>query len=377
MLHQSRLVWIPLLLAPLLFFGGRPARGQEAAGSLAEGEADPEAAASGARGLELQIRSSTQRTGSTRPVPQRTASQRALSPGLTPPAQGRAPAPGQTPPNPSARLPALDPQPGAVAGASPGELAGAGSGTGGGLVGWIKRHAYWVLGVLGAALIGILTWGFLAGGKKRRSGEAFLEAFDRDEAALEKGAGSRSKGDARKYSTTKIRAADVNARLSRTVSGTQVETDREYALVVDEEALKMPPLPEQIDSRTGKRFADDAAIRQALSEKDYGKAYATYLQTIDADGALEFQGDLELALSEHFLRAREFDKAARILEHHVATHAVEDVHPETYFNLGYIHLLTKTLNKSRRYLKLFVESKAEPKHVDRARRILKRIENLN
>ena len=226
----------------------------------------------------------------------------------------------------------------------------------------------WILGVLALALVAILSWFFLAG-RGSRGGRPFLESVD-DEMEGE------TRPPLRKYSSTKISAADVNARLGGAVTETEVETDREYALVVDEEALKMSPLAEEIDEHTGKQYADDRAIRQLVGQKKYGQAYEEYLKRIEEEGAIEFHGDLERTLSEYFIRKRELETAARILEHHVATHAAEDIDPQTYFNLGYIHVLTHTFNKSRRFLRLFVESGSKPEHVARAKVILRTLEKV-
>jgi hypothetical protein len=234
-------------------------------------------------------------------------------------------------------------------------------------VAFIKSYSVWILVLLGLGFAAVLLWFFLSA-RGKGTGATFMEALG--------GEPERMTTPGR-YSSTRITAAAVNERLGHKVTETEVETDREYALVVDEEALKMPPLPEEIDERTGKRYADDSEIRALMGQRDYGQAYEEYLKRVEDDGEIEFQGDLERTLSEYFLRKRELEKAARILEHHVATHATEDVDPETYFNLGYIHALTHTLNKSRRFLRLYVRSEGKPERVARARAILKRLENLN
>lgn len=149
-----------------------------------------------------------------------------------------------------------------------------------------------------------------------------------------------------------------------------METDREYALVVDEEALRAG----EVDESTGRAYAPDHEIRASIREHDFEMAWELYRNAIEADGELEFRPDIELVLSEHFLRERHFDRAAQVLEHHVATHSRKDVDPEVYFNLGYVHVLGRTYNKSRRFLRLFVESGANPQHVERAQNILAQLE---
>lgn len=234
------------------------------------------------------------------------------------------------------------------------------------LVTFIKTNSLWILVILGVALAALLTW-FLLGPQRKSTAQPFLEALE-SELLDEEGS--------KKYSSTKISAADVNRRLGGSVRETRIETDREYALVVDEEDLKMPPLPEEIDEHTGRQYADDKEIREFMEKKDFQQAYAEYSQRLEADAVTEFHGDLERTLGEYFIRKRDLEKAARILEHHVATHAAEDVDPEVYFNLGYIHVLTNTFNKSRRFLRLFVDSKAKSRHIDRAKAILQKLEKM-
>ena len=61
----------------------------------------------------------------------------------------------------------------------------------------------------------------------------------------------------------------------------------------------------------------------------------------------------------------------------MATHPADQITPESYFNLGYIHFKGKLLNKSRRYLRLFVERHSDPVQVDRAKKILARLERVH
>jgi hypothetical protein len=173
----------------------------------------------------------------------------------------------------------------------------------------------------------------------------------------------------------------VHPAAGPSAKGSAGSEDREYALVVNEEDLKMPPLPEEGGhGRTARRKVDGSAIQDLLARDSYDDAYRQYLQRIEADGESEFAPEIEKRMSDHFLRFGDLEKAGRILEHHVATHSGEQISPETYFNLGYIHFKGKTLNKSRRYFRLFVERQSDPRLADRARKILKRLErvqNLN
>ena len=54
--------------------------------------------------------------------------------------------------------------------------------------------------------------------------------------------------------------------------------------------------------------------------------------------------------------------------------AKQDIKPEVYFNLGYVHVLQKTYNKSRRFLKLYVELEKNPQYVKRAQTILETLD---
>ncbi|MEM7231045.1 MAG: hypothetical protein AAF517_02650 [Planctomycetota bacterium] len=256
---------------------------------------------------------------------------------------------------------------------------------------FVRENKWTVLGGLGAALAAAGTFIFLSGKKKKDSGE-FLEGLDEDTETDRKarrsrgGARSRSRAGSRsrsgsksrsgkesKYSSTQIRAADVNERVGKGVEGQSIETDQEYALVVDEDALTAG-LPE-VDESTGNAYAPEEDIRENLAKKDFDSAYDAYCAQIDTAAVSEFHSDVEHQLSEHFLGARQFDKAARILEHHVATHAKRDIVPQVYFNLGYLHVLSKTYNKSRRFFKLYCENEADPQRVDRARGILQSLDS--
>ena len=221
----------------------------------------------------------------------------------------------------------------------------------------IRDHAVWIVIGLVCAIAGVLAWVMMGG---RSSTDDFDEELDGGGAAAATVSGGRDK----RYSTTKIRARDVNDRLA--VDGTEVETDREYALVVDEDALKKP----EVDERTGQVYADASAITDLLEEERFDEAYETYSDRLRGTEVVEFHSEVETKLSEHFLERRDFDKAARVLEHHVATHAAADITPDTYFNLGYIHFFNQRVNKSRRFLELYVEQETDAARSGRARKIL-------
>ncbi len=151
--------------------------------------------------------------------------------------------------------------------------------------------------------------------------------------------------------------------------------EQEYALVVNEEDLKKPPLPEE-SARDHPRVTD-GPLRELLEKNKFEDAYREYQKHLEENGGTEFASELESRLSDHFLRAGDLEKAGRILEHHVATHPGGQISPETYFNLAYIHFKGKTLNKSRRYFRLFADTPhVDPGQAERARKLLARLDKL-
>ena len=213
----------------------------------------------------------------------------------------------------------------------------------------IKQYAPWIVVGLVAAIGGVLVWVFLGG--KTRGEEAF--------AALDDTPASNKENS---YSSTRISAREVDHRLQ--VESSEVETNKEYALVVDEDALggesaEAADEPSEVDALLGASRFDDA--------------YDVYLEAIETSQAT-FSPHVEARLSEHFLSKRRFDKAARVLEHHVESQPAGDVDSEAYFNLGYVHFFGRKLQKSRRFLKLYVERETDPQKVERAKKILAQLE---
>lgn len=153
------------------------------------------------------------------------------------------------------------------------------------------------------------------------------------------------------------------------------EVEKDYALVVNEEDLKMPPLPEEKAARK-KVKVDSTAIQELIARDKFVDAYKEYVGKIEADGNSELSPDVERRLGAHFIRTGDLEKAARVLEHHVATHAAEEIKPDTYFDLAYIHFRGNTLAKSRRYFRLFVEHHKDPEKVERARKLLQRLDRV-
>jgi hypothetical protein len=253
------------------------------------------------------------------------------------------------------------------------------SGLGDQVVNFIRSNATWILASLGAALLGVLGWAYLG---SRRSKPVKKSARGKRPTSTEP-PGSTAALHTQRFSSTKIQAADVNDRLATTVKTTEVETDREYALIVDEDALKMPPLPENTEEYRGVRShevetrapGDASVIEALLAESNHQAAYKEYDRHVKADRAVTFKGEIEKRLSDQLLRGRELKKAAYVLEHYVATHGKKNVVPETFFNLGYIYFINQSLAKSRRFLKLFVETEKNPELVERATKILDKIKS--
>ena len=145
----------------------------------------------------------------------------------------------------------------------------------------------------------------------------------------------------------------------------------------------MPPLPENTEEYRGVRShevetrapGDASVIEALLAESNHQAAYKEYDRHVKADRAVTFKGEIEKRLSDQLLRGRELKKAAYVLEHYVATHGKKNVVPETFFNLGYIYFINQSLAKSRRFLKLFVETEKNPELVERATKILDKIKS--
>lgn len=229
---------------------------------------------------------------------------------------------------------------------------------------FVKENSTVLISTLSVGLLGVLSWMFLAGKRSKRKSEEFLEPLDDElEAARPVDDGEK------RYSSTRLRASDVNARLagkSGSVTSETVETDQEYAFVVDEDELGRT----EIDLNTGRAFANDREIRQHIDARRFDAAYDTYVEIVRNDHEVEFHKEIESTLGEHFIRAKELQKAAQVLEHQVATHAPEEVDPETFFNLGYIHFQTKQIERSKKFFQLFVQRDKRPEYVQRAQKIL-------
>lgn len=321
----------------LVSISGLPAFAQTPPG------ADPKAAAPGSK----KVFSSRKPTGAT-----------ITRPGGTPGAPA-GPASGAAPTTPAV-------VPGAAnvpAEASP--PSGPGKGPIGAVVDFLVSYALYIFGAIVIGL-GVFAWFTFRGARAKEDAAEAPEA-ERQQSFRPASATDEDEGPRRVLvtpgSSTAIKVADV---------------EREYALVVDEADLKMPPLPEEAGP-TRKRV-DASAIRAMIVQDNFDAAYQQYIEKIEADKKSEIAPDVEQRLSQHFMSQGDLEKAARVLEHHISTHSPEEIKPEAYFDLGYIHFQGKTLNKSKRYFRMFVERHTDPVQVDRAKKILARldkVQNLN
>jgi hypothetical protein len=227
------------------------------------------------------------------------------------------------------------------------------------LVDFLVDHALWIV-VAFAGGLGAIIFFMLRGGRSEDSAESVVDRHLLTPSPLAESEGPRR-------SLTPPAAAPAGPAI-----------EREYALVVNQEDLKKPPLPQE--AAPARRLADCGPIQELLAHENYDDAYRQYLERIEADGQASFLPELERRLGDHFLKSGDLEKAARVLEHHVATHAGDQIDAETYFNLGYIHFKGKTLNKSRRYFRLFVERQSDPALAARGLKLLSKLEkvqNLN
>ncbi len=227
--------------------------------------------------------------------------------------------------------------------------------------GFVVANAVWIIVAMVGAVA--LVFYFALRGEKRRSESSASEAQP-----LAPARPAAAEDGPRRVLVT---PGSPKAPAPREGSG----GEHEYALVVNEEDLKKPPLPEET-ARNHPRVTD-GPLRDLLEKKKFEDAYRQYQKHLEENRGTEFATELESRLSDHFLRAGDLDKAGRILEHHVATHPGGQIAAETYFNLAYIHFKGKTLNKSRRYFRLFADTpQVDPGQVERARKLLSRLEKI-
>ena len=109
-----------------------------------------------------------------------------------------------------------------------------------------------------------------------------------------------------------------------------------------------------------------------------GRTYHAPAVIITAGGTprrLNVPGEVEYALGEGLMRANELDKAVRVLERYVRARRGKGIKSLAFFNLGYIHFMKRSLQKSRRFFQLFVAAEKNPEYVERAKRILAKIDN--
>ena len=150
-----------------------------------------------------------------------------------------------------------------------------------GLAGWIRHNWKWAVGLpLGAAALG-LSWFLLAGKRRKDDGVgALLRPMAAGSGSAEEGAGQ--------FSSTRIRAADVDSRLSGPLDGEEVETDQDYALVVEEDALSAA------DPQDG--GSPEEVIDACLQGEDFVAAYETYARLLEEASSTRLDSALEQRL---------------------------------------------------------------------------------
>lgn len=235
---------------------------------------------------------------------------------------------------------------------------------------FIRVNALWILVALFCTLAAALTWLFL--GMKGRKTDASLRSL-----GFEGGGDRMEEKRSHRYSSTKIQKSDITAGLSAKVTTMQVETDREYALVVDEEALKPPPLPEEARPDSGHGGGEAGRIRSLIDAGKYLPAFQAYAKQIAANPKEAFPDEVEYALGEGLMRANDLENAIRVLERYVSKRRGRPMNPLAFFNLGYMHFMRRSLQRSRRFFQLFVSTEKNPEYVERARRILAKIESAS
>jgi TolA-binding protein len=151
--------------------------------------------------------------------------------------------------------------------------------------------------------------------------------------------------------------------------------DSEYALVVDEEELHSSA---HGDDKAASGEFEKCALRvqEFIRQGEFDSAYKEYHRRIEKNKRSAFNPALERRMAKHFLKAKDIDKAVRILEHHIDTQPANEIEPETYFDLGYLHFKQKTIDKSRHYFKIFAEKERNPARSDRARKLLSDLEKM-
>lgn len=265
---------------------------------------------------------------------------------------------------PEAKAPAAAPAPSGAPTAPPGAR---------GIASLVRTYGVWIVAALGLAIAGLIVWAIVDARRRGPGGAGALADLGFEAAPAAKGGSASS---ARRYSSTRIRKSDVVDRSGKSVTATEIETDREYALVVDEDALKLPPPPETPAEAPGATAAaDPAKIRQLVDAKKYREAHAEYAKLVAGRSKTEIPADLEVGLAEGLLRLHEYAKAAAVLERHVGSRRGAQAKPETYFNLGYAEFMSRDFEKARRYFRQYVSLEPNPSLAERAKKVLEKLGN--
>ncbi len=228
-----------------------------------------------------------------------------------------------------------------------------------GLASSIRQNWKWVVGIpLGAVALG-LSWFLLAGKRRKEDGVGALLR------PMTAGSGKADEGTER-FLSTRISAADVDSRLSGSLDGEEVETDQDYALVVEEGALSATDLQDG--------GSPEEAIDAYLQGEDFAGAYETYARLLEEESSTRLDSGLEQRLGESLVANGQVEKAVTVLEHHIATHPANEIDAAAYFNLGYSHFHSRHLEKSRKFFGLFIDAEEDETRRGRARAILAAME---
>lgn len=245
----------------------------------------------------------------------------------------------------------------------------------GGIASLVRTYGVWIVAFLGLAIAALVVWAILDARRRGPGGTGALAELGFEAPPASKGGSASS---ARRYSSTRIRKSDVVDRSGKTVTETEIETDREYALVVDEDALKLPPPPETPAEAAGAApAADPAKIRDLVEKKKYREAHAEYAKLVGGRSKTEIPADLEVALADGLLRLHEYAKAAAVLERHVGPRRGAEAKPETYFNLGYAEFMCRDFEKARKHFRQYVSLERNPALAERAKKVLEKLERGN
>ncbi|MBI4587045.1 MAG: hypothetical protein HY717_23785 [Planctomycetes bacterium] len=225
---------------------------------------------------------------------------------------------------------------------------------------WIIRYSIWIVAATGSILAGVLVYFFLTS-----RGQKAAETEPEEIAPPRPPRRDEDEGPRRVL---------VDRETGKPKDMPQRD-ESEYALVVDKADLEKGT-PPGAEAHGEKHAASEESIRACIEKGNFHEAYDQYAHWIRDHTGMIFKPELERRMGKFFIKTEDFDKAAYVLEHHVATQPATTIEPEVYFDLGYIHFKRKTLNKCQRFFRLFAENEGDPAQRQRARNVLSRLERV-